>query len=286
MKTHFIRHKSRTYFQRKCPPSIMALGCFDGVHQAHRKVIQTAVDLAKERGLKASVMTFTPHPKEVIHDEKVGMLTTLSQKKSLIRELGVDVLYVVRFDQMFAALSPKQFVLEYVKRLHVQHVVAGFDFTYGARGQGNMSQIVKDGDHTFTATTIPIKKVDQQTISSTIIRNKVSAGQLKKIRHYLGRNYKTIGKVVPLRNTYRIHVDERYVLPKTGMYEIFLHFFQQKWRAIVTCNKEKRDIRLWSWNGTPYFNLNHLVTIEWLKHMKSSDITDDAQSFFHKVVRV
>lgn len=289
METYFINHKKRNRFQINSSPSVMALGFFDGVHLGHIKVIKTAVRIARERGVKSVVMTFTPHPREVVGEkEKVSMLTTFSEKEALIRELGVDDLYVVQFDPTFSALTPGQFVKEYVTRFKVQHVVAGFDFTYGAHGKGNMSQIVKDGRHTFTATTVPVKKVKDEIISSTLIRNMVSSGQIEQVKQYLGRNYKTVGRIAPIphRNICRIRINEQFVFPKTGKYVVFIHSPQTTRKSIVTCNKEKNDIWLGSKSGTPYFISNHLVTIEWIKHVKSSDITNDESIFFHQVVRM
>ncbi|HLR70514.1 MAG TPA: FAD synthetase family protein, partial [Pseudogracilibacillus sp.] len=265
METYFINHKKRNRFQINSSPSVMALGFFDGVHLGHIKVIKTAVRIARKRGLKSVVMTFTPHPREVIGEkEKVSMLTTFSEKEALIRELGVDDLYVVQFDPTFSALTPGQFVKEYVTRFKVQHVVAGFDFKYGAHGKGNMEKIVKYGRHTFTATTVPVKKVKDEIISSTLIRNMVSSGQIEQVKHYLGRNYKTVGRIAPLprRNICRIRINEQFVFPKTGKYVVFIHSSQTTRKAIVTCNKEKNDIWLGSKSGTPYFISNHLVTIE------------------------
>ncbi len=120
--------------------SVMALGYFDGVHKGHRAVIQTAIDEAKRRGIKAAVMTFYPHPKEVLGNPEKPMryLTPLQSKINRLESLGVDVVYAVKFTKQFSQLTPKQFIDCFVVDLNVEHVVAGFDFTYGVKGSGDM----------------------------------------------------------------------------------------------------------------------------------------------------
>ena len=114
----------------------MALGFFDGLHQGHRKVIQTALQKAKEKSLPLSVMSFFPDPKTVLSNGKkqVCYLMPLYEKEKMLEQLGVDRFYMVRFDKEFASLSPEQFVFQYLVKLGVLHAVAGFDFSYGSRG--------------------------------------------------------------------------------------------------------------------------------------------------------
>src|SRR5690625_5138587 len=133
MKTCFIKNQHSNHFRLSHLPTVLAIGFFDGVHAGHRRVIRTAVEKAKRLKMKSAVMTFLPHPKEVISRGKdnVEMLSTFSQKERLIYDLGIDHLYVIQFNKMFASISPEQFVNDYLIALNVQHVVVGYDFTYG-----------------------------------------------------------------------------------------------------------------------------------------------------------
>ena len=101
-------------------------------------MIQTALVKAKEKNLLLSVMSFFPHPKSVLSNGKtqVDYLMPLSGKKKLLSQLGVDIFYIVEFDREFASLSPEQFAAKYLINLGVVHAVAGFDYTYGFRGDG------------------------------------------------------------------------------------------------------------------------------------------------------
>ncbi len=127
---------------------MMALGYFDGVHLGHQKVIGTAKQIAEERNMTLAVMTFHPHPSHVLgrDQEPKDLITPLEDKISQIEQLGTEILYVVKFNEEFASLTPKQFVDQYVLGLNVQHAVAGFDFTYGKYGKGTMETMPLDLD--------------------------------------------------------------------------------------------------------------------------------------------
>ena len=121
METIFITRDNLLNWQSVATPTVMALGFFDGLHQGHRKVIQTALQKAKEKSLPLSVMSFFPHPKTVLSNGKkqVCYLLPISEKEKMLEQLGVDRFYMVRFDKEFASLSPQQFVFQYMVKLGV-----------------------------------------------------------------------------------------------------------------------------------------------------------------------
>ncbi|WP_052659409.1 FAD synthetase family protein [Bacillus alveayuensis] len=214
-------------FQNK--PLVAALGFFDGVHLGHQKVIQTAKQIAKEKGMNLAVLTFFPHPQEVLSrgKQKVHYLEPLSSKKEKFAKIGVDILYVIRFDLNFASLLPQQFIKEYIVGLNIQHVVAGFDFTYGYRGEGNMQRMKEDGKGHFDVTIVSkFSKVDQK-VSSTLIREKLSSGEVSEIQDYLGEPYETVGQIYSITSKLTksyinasINMKPFYMLPKPGFYRI------------------------------------------------------------------
>ncbi|RKJ36547.1 bifunctional riboflavin kinase/FAD synthetase, partial [Butyricicoccus sp. 1XD8-22] len=118
----------------------LALGFFDGVHRGHQAVIKNAIDKSKELNAKSAVMTFDPHPSIVLggRKEKVFYITPLQQKINILKEIGVDTVFVVQFTSDFAKLSPEDFINYFIRDLNVVHVTAGFDFTFGSFGKGNM----------------------------------------------------------------------------------------------------------------------------------------------------
>ncbi len=208
----------------------MALGFFDGVHLGHQKVILQAKQVAEEKNLKSAVMTFSPHPKEVLSHAHVPMeyLTPLQDKATLISDLGINTLFVVDFTKEFATLTPQQFVDNYIIKLNVVHVVAGFDYSYGKLGKGTMETLTFHSRNQFESTVVSKLEKTDQKVSSTSIRKLLSTGQLDQVREFLGRNYRIKGKVVhgekrgrtigfPTANIERI---DKYLLPTTGVYTV------------------------------------------------------------------
>ena len=209
-------------------PCVMALGFFDGVHKGHRKIIETAKEIAKKEKIKFTVMTFFPHPSNVISKTKKidHYLSPLSVKKGIFRSLGVEKLFIVNFNTDFSRFSHQQFVEQYIVGLKCQHVVAGFDFTYGYKGQGNMNQMVADSNGRFDVTTVSKLEHNHEKISSTIIREMLMTGNVKNIPMYLEEYYAIKGKVIRHHKINHnetvlvINIDSSYHLPKKGMYKI------------------------------------------------------------------
>jgi len=124
-------------------PKTLAIGHFDGVHRGHQNVIRRSMEAARAEGIQAAVMTFHPHPKEVLGQgqQYVTCLTPLDDKIKRFLRLGVDVVYVIKFDLAFSAVTPAEFVEDVLRPLQVKKAVVGFDFTFGARGQATQKPL-------------------------------------------------------------------------------------------------------------------------------------------------
>lgn len=187
-----------TLQDEKMPATVCAFGFFDGVHRGHQHVIQTAVDSAKEKQMESAVMTFHPHPKDVLQKQAEPMkyITPLPEKEAILRDLGVDRLYIVTFNHGLAALSPEQFIDHFIEQLHIKHVVGGFDYTFGHKGSGTMETMKRVANGRYETTIIP-KCIDQnEKISSTAIRNYLRKGNIGQISRLLGRPFTVHGTVV------------------------------------------------------------------------------------------
>lgn len=225
-------------------PSVMALGYFDGIHLGHQEVILTAKRIAEERGFKSAVMTFYPHPSVVLRraEAHVESITPLKMKENIIANLGIDILYIVKFDEAFAKLLPQQFVDDYIIRLQVKHVVAGFDFTYGRLGKGTMETLPFHARGEFTQTVIEKVEFQEEKISSTLLRSLIREGKMEEIPSILGRYYRVEGTVVhgdkrgrqigfPTAN---VALNDDYILPPVGVYAVRLKV-KDHWYPAV-CN--------------------------------------------------
>ncbi|WP_305782808.1 bifunctional riboflavin kinase/FAD synthetase [Symbioplanes lichenis] len=179
--------------------SVVTIGVFDGVHRGHQAIIGHTVKRAKDLGLHSVVVTFDPHPAEVVRPgSHPAVLTEPVRKAELIAELGVDALCVVPFTPAFSQLGAEEFVHDVlVEALHAAVVVEGDNFRFGHRAAGDMALLAKLG-HTFgfTVEEAPLVAGEGLVYSSTYIRSCVDAGDVKAAAAALGRPHRVNGVVV------------------------------------------------------------------------------------------
>jgi riboflavin kinase/FMN adenylyltransferase len=178
---------------------VVTIGIFDGVHQGHQRIIGRAVELARERGVPAVVLTFDPHPIEIIRPgSHPPVLTGTRHKAELLEALGVDVMCVLPFTPEFRRLTADEFVHEVlVERLHVTGVVVGENFRYGAQGAGDVAALTASGRRFgFTVEGLALEGSADTTYSSTYIRSLVDAGDVEEAARVLGREHRVEGLVV------------------------------------------------------------------------------------------
>lgn len=220
METIHLNQRNLAEWQKKASPNVMALGCFDGLHQGHCAVIKAAYQKAKEQQVRLAVMSFFPHPKTVISKGKVHVhyLMPLSEKQAMLQEMGVDTFYIVEFSEEFAGLSPEQFVSEYLNGLQGVHAVAGFDFSYGSRGAGNLDRLNQDSGGRIDVTKVDKVELRGEKISSTCIRERLLSGRVAELPEFLGRFYETKCEWNGEAFTLQAH----YTLPCPGSYQVVI----------------------------------------------------------------
>ena len=178
---------------------VLTIGVFDGVHRGHQQLITRAVKSAKERGIPSVLMTFDPHPMEVVRPgNHPAQLTTLARRAELAEELGVDVFCVMPFTPEFMKLSPERYAHEIlVERLHVAEVVVGENFTFGKKAAGTVEMLRTIGERFgFAVDGQTLLAEHAVTFSSTYIRSCVDAGDVTAAADALGRPHRVEGVVV------------------------------------------------------------------------------------------
>ncbi len=215
------------------PPQVMAIGDFDGVHAGHCKVLLTAVEKAKSHDLTPAVMTFHPHPREVLgHPQYRDSLTPIEDKLRLFEALGLKRVYLVGFNESFAQLPPEQFVEDILVSGKLASVVVGFDFTFGHKGAGSPQRLKELAKGQFGVEVVSPYHLNGEKVSSTLIRECLANGQVEKAARLLERPYSITGKVVTGEGrgstigipTANVETTEGYVIPGRGVYAVrFLH---------------------------------------------------------------
>ncbi|TDM11924.1 riboflavin biosynthesis protein RibF [Macrococcus lamae] len=213
------------------PDVALAIGFFDGLHLGHMSVINKMKTIADSKHLAKAVMTFDPHPSVVLNPEKkrTDYLTPLDEKKRILEAQGIDYLFVVAFTSRFAQMEEEDFIKDYLTNNHVKEVIAGFDFTYGKFGKGNMLKLEADKQG-FNVTVVEKQELNSEKIATTQIRNALVDGNIIEANTQLGRPYKISGLVVQGEKrgrtigfpTANVAPDESYVLPKLGVYAVTL----------------------------------------------------------------
>ena len=184
---------------RGLPPAAVTIGNFDGVHRGHRAMLARLVEVARTRGLVASVLTFEPHPQELFAPASAPTrLTSLREKLELLSAHGVDHVHVQRFSRAFAALAPEAFVERaLVRLLAARWVLVGEDFRYGAKRAGDFASLAAAaGRHGFELEAMPTVTNGGTRVSSSAVRDALARGDLKRAAELLGRPYSISGRVV------------------------------------------------------------------------------------------
>jgi riboflavin kinase/FMN adenylyltransferase len=181
-------------------PLFLALGVFDGVHVGHRAVIGRAVDAAAAIGGAAGVVTFEPHPIRVLAPEKAPrrLLASVEHKESLLADLGVDVMLVVRFDPEFARTGAAEFVGALAGAAgDLRMLVVGEDWKFGRGRGGDVGFLRGEGGRLgFDVAAVPPVMMDGERVSSTRIRQAIRDGSMEAAARMLGRRHSVVGRVV------------------------------------------------------------------------------------------
>lgn len=213
--------------------TVVTIGVFDGVHRGHQEIIGYTVKRARDLGIESVVVTFDPHPAEVVRPgSHPAVLTSPTRKAELIEELGADVLCVIPFTPDFSRLPAEEFAHDVlVEHLHAAVVVVGDNFRFGYRAQGDVELLTRLGrTFGYAVQGAPLVSVDDVVFSSTYIRACVDAGDVRAAAAALGRPHRIEGVVVrgdqrgrqlgfPTAN---LLCESRAAIPADGVYAAWL----------------------------------------------------------------
>jgi riboflavin kinase/FMN adenylyltransferase len=224
-------------------PTVLTLGVFDGLHLGHRAIVQTVVERASLIGATPTLITFDPHPRQVLKPETAPpVLQTFNQKMEGLRLLGIEQVVVLEFNQELAAMFAEDFVQRYiVDALQAREVYLGKGFAFGHERRGNIEMLKWiSRQFGFYAAEVPEVQLRGRRISSTMIRMLLKAGRVNLARRMLGRPYGIEGLVTQGRGigrkflfpTANLELQNR-VLPADGVY-VTLALVDGVWRRSVT----------------------------------------------------
>ncbi|MGI5949615.1 bifunctional riboflavin kinase/FAD synthetase [Peptoniphilus sp.] len=220
--------------------SLIALGNFDGVHKGHIELIDTAIKRAKELNVKSSALIFKEHTDNLVNINKKEILTDNDTKFEIFEDLGLDIIYLIDFTKEFMAYSPIKFLDDFLcKNLNVVGVVVGYDYTYGYKKEGHVDFLLDNKDLFKSIDVIAPVKNNHTKISSSLIRNLIKDGDIKKANFLLTRPYKLVGKVIHAKGlgkkmgfpTANLELVDNYVIPKFGVYDTDIIIDGKRYKA-------------------------------------------------------
>jgi len=209
-------------------PTFVSVGNFDGVHQAHAKVLGQIVSRARSSGGKAVAVTFEPHPTRILKPEAgLKLLTPTPEKLRWLEGTGIDAVLILPFGRDLSLMTPRQFAERILKKkLHACEVHEGFNFRFGHKAAGDVNMLAELGrEMGFDVKVYPEMKLRGETVSSSQIRTLIAVGRVSRARHLLARPFCILGVpgrgrgygskyTVPTINLARYEE----IVPKDGVY--------------------------------------------------------------------
>lgn len=261
----------------------IALGNFDGIHMGHQGLIKAMILKSKELGLKPSVLLFQNHTKMTLEGKGPQLLTTLEQKYSVLEDLGVEIIYTMEFNEQIMKLTPEEFVRDIlVNKINIKAVIIGTDYRFGHKASGDANLLKELGNkYAFQVTILDPVYIDGNKVSSTLIRELLSKGDLEAVKLLLGREYTLTGKVVGGKKigktmgypTANIELVYNSVIPKNGVYstktivdgKTYLSATSVGFNPTFKEDSLKIETHILDFNGDLYGKVIRLVFVKYLR---------------------
>ena len=184
---------------RKDTASVLTVGTFDGVHLGHQAILRYLLERAGALGGISTVLSFHPHPREIVEGTPLPLLTTIEERADIMEEIGLDRLVILPFTKEFSRLSAEAFVEDILVRgIGLREIVIGYDHAFGRDRRGNADLLRTLGEkHGFTVDIVPARIIQEQAVSSRKIRQALEErGDAEAAADMLGRPYSLTGRVV------------------------------------------------------------------------------------------
>lgn len=238
----------------------LTIGNFDGVHLGHREFLARINNFCKLKKSKFVVVTFVPHPVQVLKGHSAFLLNTYAERRELLAQCGVDYLLEIDFTRDFSSLSPEDFFKKYIFEFKgIETIYLGHDFLFGANKAGNFNVAKKLCENKKVELVLQEEfKIESESISSSTVRAHVADGDMEKANLLLGRPYFISGRVIRGQGrgrqigypTANLDYDRELILPAKGVYITQTRFKDMVYNSITNIGIN------------PTFNMGDVINIE------------------------
>jgi riboflavin kinase/FMN adenylyltransferase len=255
----------------------VTIGNFDGVHRGHRDFLSKIKQDCKKSKAKFLVITFVPHPVQILRAQTGFLINTFPERRELLSECGVDYLMEIDFTRDFSTLSPQDFLEKFVFVFSgIEKLYLGHDFAFGANKSGNYN-VAKDLCDKYKVHLVLQDEfqLEAETISSSIVRSEISSGHMEKVESLLGRKYFLSGRVIKGEGrgrqigfpTANLGYDKELIVPQRGVYVTQTTFKDLTYNSVTNIG------------FNPTFNSGNTINIE-------THLLDFNRDIYGEIVRV
>ncbi len=227
--------------------TVLTVGTFDGVHEGHKTIISRVVETAKAKHAKSVLVTFDPHPREIIKAgiNGIHLITTLQERAEILDKLGIDEMIVIPFTRDFSLISSEKFIREYLfEKIGLSKIIIGYDHQFGHNREGTKTTLKNLGNELgFEVEVVEAHEIGTITVSSTQVRKALEErGEVELAHKFLGHPYRITGTVVhgdkrgksigfPTANIKPDNVKK--VIPKNGVYAVTIIIGNEHFKGMM-----------------------------------------------------
>lgn len=282
--------------------AVVTTGAFDGVHKGHQKILNRLREAAREIKGESVVITFHPHPRNVLSpDNKEYLLSTLEEKTKLLSDFRIDHLIIIPFTREFAQTTSADFIKKIlIERIGTRKLVIGYDHKFGKNREGSFEYLRDNAsEFGFKVDEIPRQDIEDSAISSTHIRLALKRGDVKAAREFLGRYYTLSGNVIRGKQlgkklgypTANIEPeDTEKLLPADGIYAVYTIIEGKKYQGMMsigfnpTLNEKTRslEVNIFNFNEDIY---GKRITIEFVEFLRKEEKFADLELLKEQLAR-
>jgi riboflavin kinase/FMN adenylyltransferase len=282
---------------------VVTLGIFDGVHRGHRALLDYLVTRARESQAESVVITFSPHPRLVLDKNTSGLffLTTIDEKKLLLKNAGIDHLVLIEFTREFSNISACDFIKDIlVGKIGTKHLIIGYDHHFGRKGEGDFNTIKECAKNLdFSVEQVQGFQTADGVISSSAIREALLTGHMDEANKWLGYSYSLTGTVIEGRRIGRDigfptanikPVSDHKLIPNNGVYAVEVYLENIKYPGMMsigtnpTVNNDPDfrsiEVHILGFEGNIY---GHRITVDFIKKLRDEKKFENLQQLIDQM---